>query len=170
MQLKWIGVVCILGGCAGTGFSIASSCRREAAYLRSLIRALRYMKNALQYELCPLAQLCRQAGREVTGTVQEVFLNLARELEWQTCPDVSSCMVQALKKSHSLPPSSTRLLQRLGRVLGRFDLPGQLEELEAIRRSCEVQLQAVSSNMDSRLRSYQTLGICAGAALAILLV
>ena len=57
---------------------------------------------------------------------------------------------------------------QLGESLGRFDLPGQLRGLEAIRRETEQTLQEVHAQRENRLRSYQTLGLCAGASLAIL--
>jgi len=60
--------------------------------------------------------------------------------------------------------------EELGGNLGRFDIPGQLRGLENTRKECCDKLQMLTQNNDSRLRSYQTLGLCAGAALAILLV
>ena len=58
----------------------------------------------------------------------------------------------------------------LGRTLGRFDLDGQLIGLENARRDCRRAVDALSENRDNRLRCYQTLGLCAGAALAILFI
>ena len=47
---------------------------------------------------------------------------------------------------------------------------GQILGLEAVRSHCRSELDALSANQDERLRSYQTLGLCTGAALAILFV
>ena len=58
----------------------------------------------------------------------------------------------------------------LGTSLGRFDLTGQLNGLEQVRSHCRRELEALAGNRDQRVRGYQTLGICAGAALAILFV
>ena len=58
----------------------------------------------------------------------------------------------------------------MGSSLGRFDLEGQLQGLESVRIYCREQLDELSKDRDVRLRSYQTLGLCAGAALAILFV
>ena len=54
--------------------------------------------------------------------------------------------------------------------IGRFDLEGQLQGLESVRVYCRDQLDNLAKDRDVRLRSYQTLGLCAGAALAILFV
>lgn len=168
MELKWIGAVLILVGCGGFGFSVASSTKRETHMLQDLLNALRMMESELQYKLTPLPELCRQAGKCSAGSVQEVFLNLARELDWQLMPDVGSCMAEAIEKSHTLPKSVRKLFSQLGTCLGRFDLSGQLNQLEYVRTACEKELSAFASNQEIRLRNYRTLGLCTGAALAVL--
>ena len=62
------------------------------------------------------------------------------------------------------------VMTELGDHLGRFDLQGQINGLEHCREHCVSKLKLLSDNKEKRLRSYQTLGLCAGAAIAILLV
>lgn len=168
MSYKWIGALLVIAGCGGFGFSVAAGYRRQEHFLRQLIQSLQFMQNELQYHLTPLPELCRQAGKETSGTLRNVFLNLARELDWQTSPDVKSCMSEAIQKSGELPRSFRKHLLQLGHSLGRFDLPGQVQGLQAVMAACEEELNAFRNNREPRLRSYQTLGLCAGAALAIL--
>lgn len=168
MNYKWIGAVLVIVGCGGFGFSLAAGHRRQEQLLHQLIRALQYMEWELQYRLTPLPELCRNAGKEAGGILRDILLNLARELDWQASPDVYSCMTAALKQSRDLPQNTKKLLLHLGRSLGRFDLQGQIQGLEAVRTACEGELAALGKNRDVRLRTYQTLGLCAGAALAIL--
>lgn len=168
MNYKWIGAALIIAGCGGFGFSIAAGCRREERLLRQLIQSLQYMRWELQYRLTPLPELCRETGKGTSGVVRDIFLGLARELDWQASPDVSSCMNAALKRNRELPRNIRRIFLQLGRCLGRFDLQGQLLGLEAVQSACQGELAALNKNRDVRLRSYQTLGLCAGVALAIL--
>lgn len=168
MNSRWIGAILIVAGCGGCGFSIASGHRREVQLLREFLNAVRYMTCELQYKLTPLPELCRQAGREAPGTMRDVFYNFARELDWQISPDAFSCMAEAIEKSHGLTPRIRKLFLQLGRSLGRFDLSGQLKELEHLLKHCELEMQSMTDNQASRLRSYQTLGLCTGAALALL--
>lgn len=168
MNYKWIGAVLVIVGCGGFGFSLAASHKREEGTLRQLIRVIQFMECELQYRLTPLPELCRTAGKEVHGALREVLDALAVELESQIAPDAASCMSAALNKCAELPGRTCGILLRLGQSLGRFDLPGQLRGLEAVRSACHLELAALEKNRDSRLRSYQTLGLCAGAALVIL--
>ena len=168
MSYKWIGAILVIGGCGGFCFSLAASHRREEAALRQLLRILKYMRCELRYRLTPLPELCRQSAGEATGQLRAVMQYLAVELERTAQSDAAACMRAAIARSSDIPRCARRLLVQLGRSLGRFDLEGQLEGLDAVRTSCREQLKELNRNRDARLRSYQTLGLCAGAALAIL--
>lgn len=170
MSIKWIGALLVMAGCGSVGFTMAAAYKREEWSLRSLIAALDYMTCELQFRLTPLPSLCRQAGAECRGIVGNVLNNLARQLESQICPDADSCMYAALSQSENIPKETENALRLLGTSLGRFDLEGQLNGLEQVRRHCRLILEELIQNRSQRIRGYQTLGLCAGAALAILFV
>lgn len=160
----------IVLSCAFFGFAKASGHRREENDLRALLAALDYMQCELQYRLTPLPDLCRQAGGQVKGRIGKILTDLSSELERQISPDVQSCVLAALTCSRETGKAAREAFELLGSSLGRFDVDGQIRGLEAVRSFCRKELEALSYNRDSRLRSYQTLGLCAGAALAILFV
>ena len=166
-MVRILGACCILAGCGSFGFSMAASSRREEAELRRLIGALEFMSCELNYRMTPLSTLCRRAAQDSSGTVRWFLTELACALERQTEPDVQSCVRGLLIK---LPPAKllNQQLRELGTTLGHFDLPGQLRGLESAIRSTEEALRAVRDGATDRRRSYQTLGLCAGAAMAIL--
>lgn len=170
MGYKWIGAILIMASCSGCGFAIAAGKRREEQLLYQLIGILQFLEADLQYRLTPLPELCRLAAGETKGILRTVFLNLYRELKWQKLPDAGSCMYAAIQRSGEIPPKVRRLLVQLGHTLGRFDLPGQLQGIQSVRKRSEETMDTIRKNRDERLRSYQTLGICAGAALAIILI
>ncbi len=169
MSLKWIGAVMVVVGCGGFGFSMAAAHRQEVQLLRQLNRGLEFMQSELMYRLTPLPELCKQTGKETGGILRKVFSELARELDGRTLPEPGDCMASVITRNKgALPGSLRKLLLRLGRSLGRFDLDGQLRGLTAISKACQEELSLLNKNRDIRLRNYQTLGLCAGAALAIL--
>lgn len=170
MVYKCIGAILIVASCSGFGFGIAAGKRKEERLVSQLIGVLRFMEAELQYRLTPLPELCRMAAGEATGTLRTVFLNLYRELTWQKQPDAGSCMYAAIHRSGDIPSRVRRLLVMLGSSLGRYDLSGQLQGLNSVRSRCEETLSRICQNRDERLRSYQTVGICAGVSLAIILL
>lgn len=170
MGYKWIGAALIILGCGGFGFSFAMLHRREEAALRQLMGALDFMECELQYRLTPLPELCHQAASQSTGLIRGILERFALELDSQLSPDVGRCMVTAMAAAEAIPGKTQQCLLQLGNSLGRFDLDGQIKGLEAVRGECRRNLENLALNRDARLRSYQTLGLCAGAALAILFI
>ena len=168
-MLRMMGGLCIVAGSGAFGFAMAAASRREERQLRELLGALEYLSSELSYRLTSLPKLCRGAAEGRGGAVADFCLNLARELEQQTEPDVQSCVKRILGQME-MPATLRRILEELGQTLGRFDLPGQLRGLELSIRETERVLRAIREGAPERRRSWQTLGLCIGAALAILFI
>lgn len=170
MTLKWIGAILILTACSVFVFVVTNNHKKEIQGMKNLICALDYMECELQYRMCALPDLCRKTAYETEGILRKVFIALANELEDQISPDVRQCMRSVLAGIKDIPAQSLHSLQLLGDSLGRFDLEGQLKGLEAVRQDCRGKLSKLMGNTETRIRSYQTLGLCAGAAIIILLI
>ena len=170
MGYKWVGAILIIASCGGCGFSIAAGKRREEKLHNQLLDVLQFMENELQYRLTALPELCRMAAAKTRGDLRHVFSNLYQELQSRKLPDAGSCMYAAIRQTGEIPPGIRRLLIQLGNSLGQFDLPGQLTGIHSVRKRCLDSLENIRKNRDAQLRCYQTLGVCAGAALAVVLI
>ena len=148
---------------------IAMQHRKEVTALHQLVQALDGMLCELEYRLTPLPELCRLGGEYASGGVQGFFFTLADTMDAQLSPDVRQCTAMSLKQVKGLPPLTAGELETLGQTLGRFDLQGQINVLRQCKQSCMNKLKVLEHQQTQRLRSYQTLGFCAGLALAILL-
>jgi stage III sporulation protein AB len=170
MMWKWIGAVLVIVGCGGFGFLIAAGVKREERYLRELLEAMEFMTSELKYRMTSLPELINHAANHTSGTLFQVFSALDRELATQIAPNAESCLRTALKKTEGVPVLTGRVLRMLGRSLGKFDLAGQISGINFVKDACRENLQLLARDKTERLRSYRTLGICAGIALAILLL
>lgn len=170
MPLKWIGAILVVSGCGGWGIMLAAAYRRQEAGLRKLGEVLKMMQWELRYRLTSVPDLCRMAAKDAHGLLRYIFLDLARDLDRNIEPDVNECMRSVLSRYRNLPPKVKRVMRQLGRQLGRFDLEGQLEGMSYVIAECDREQQSLNKDRDIRLRSYQTLAICAGFGLVILFI
>ena len=168
MMLRIIGAVLVVVSCTGFGFLLAMNYKAEERSLRQLLDVLNRMECQLQYSMISLPELAKSAAA-VGGVLGEVFADFAEELDTNCYSSPFDCMNAELQKQR-IPPITNSLLLKLGKSLGSFDLDGQVKAMNAIRMDCEQQIKSLTENKDVRIRNYQTLGICAGAALAILLI
>lgn len=169
-MMKWIGALLIFVGCSGAGIALAAAHRREEAALEELIRILDYIQCELQYRMPPLPSLCHEIANYEQGMLGTVLEELALQLENQLAPDATVCMNATLSKHKRLPEYTFCCLRMLGESLGRFDLTGQIQGVELVRNHAEMKLKELRHNREPRLRGYQTLGVCAGAALIVLFI
>ena len=160
----------ILTGCGGAGFALVASYRYQQQSLQQLLCAVEYMICDLQYRMTPLPELCENTSQAVTGCVSKVLLQLHTELEKQVIPNAAACMHVTLTQHGYLPDRLKKGLDLLGTTLGLFDLQGQLQGLESVKKHTEYEIDQLRRNQDMRLRNYRTIGICAGAALVIFLL
>ena len=170
MNYKLIGAICVIVACGGTGFMMAGHYISQIRQLADMQIAIDYMESEIQYRCTPLPLLCRQASEQVSGKLKLVFQALADELESQISPDVALCMTSVLDKLAITQKILRSVLIGLGNNLGKFDMNGQLRALENSRSICSDKLKQLQKEREGRIRSYQTLGLCAGAAIAILFV
>lgn len=170
MILKWMGAVLVMLSCGGFGFSMAAAYRREEQTLGQLVKVLELMECELEYRMTPLPQLFRKMATQSSSCLKKVFDSLASEMEAQISPNAKCCMEVVLSQVKDLPKSVRSALVTLGNSLGRFDLEGQTKEIAAVKLGCKSELEVLRAQRDVRVRSYQTLGLCAGAALAILFI
>jgi stage III sporulation protein AB len=170
MTVKILGAALILGACGCMGISLAGAHRQKERMLQQLIHAVEWMSCELQYRQTALPQLLLMGAEETTGVIRRVFTELAQELEGQLAPDAACCMAAVLARMPKMPANVREKLLLLGRSMGRFDLSGQLSGLEAVSQLCKRDLGGLLVNRDARIRSYVTLGLCAGIALVILFV
>lgn len=170
MNYKLIGAICVIVACGGTGFMMAGHYISQIRQLADMLIAIDYMESEIQYRATPLPLLCRQTSEQVSGRLKLVFLTLADELEAQIAPDVALCMASVLDKLSITQKMMRSVLTGLGNNLGKFDMSGQLRALQNSHNICSDKLKQLQKEREGRIRSYQTLGLCAGAAIAILFV
>lgn len=169
-MIKYFGAILIILSCGALGFLAVNAHKKEERELQQLYKGLEYMLCELQYRLTPLPELCRSTAEVCSGKVSAILEALGQELMAQIAPDASACMYAAVSKYPNLPSKLQKCFLELGSSLGRFDLPGQVNGLEAVKKCVALELSNLQQNQEVRLRSYQTMGLCAGSALALLLL
>ena len=170
MTVRLLGAVCVILGCGGFGFMIAVNARREISALRQLISVMDFIECELNYRRPPLAQLCRLTAAIANGCVKRLLLCIAEELDQQKADSVDKCITAAIQHIPDLPPLTAQRVIELGKSLGKFDLDGQIKCIRALNTENTRLLNELTVDHITRIRSYKTLGLCAGAAMAILFI
>ena len=168
-MIRLLGAAFLIAGSGGFGFLLAASHRREMKMLQCLIHGVQEMEWELKYRMTELPELCLIGANAAGGVQKEILADLAGRLSRGEVNNISGCMNAILSK-FTLPNHVRKNLRQLGLSLGRFDLEGQIQGLEAVRMQCRKDLKDLKEGSSQRMRNYQTLALCAGLALAVLFI
>lgn len=170
MNIRIIGAALVICGGGMFGILTAANYRRELSVLQSFFESLKTIEAELLYRKTPLPSLCRFVAQTQSGVIRSFYSELAAQLESQICPGVQSCVQASIQKCRDIPGNTRKYLFELGKSLGQFDMHGQISEIQYLQSLVAQTLTMMKNNQTVRIRSYQTLGLCAGAAIAILLI
>lgn len=170
MIIRLIGASMIIAGCAFCGVITANAQKNEISALEELIRILDSLCCELEYNRSPLPVLCKKIGSNGAGQVAAFFQGVADEMDAQIKPNVKACVHAALNSHTDIPKECRKLLLQLGDSLGRFDLDGELLNIQSVRSSAIQKLEFLHLERKEKGRTNQTLWICAGVAAAVLMI
>lgn len=170
MISKAVGAFFVVIGCGSLGFLTAQKERKTVKELAAFQDGLIRIKIELQYRLLPLPCIFRTSGKYSDGIVGQAFLIFADEMDSQRHTDLMSCMVSTLERLPQIGAEVRELFLYLGNNIGNLDLENQLNGITQVEKLCEKERKQKEEMIAQRKRYYETLGLCAGAALAIILV
>ena len=167
---KLAGAGLILAASLWAGFHAALRLRRTHETLRDLATSLELMSGEIAFAATPFVPLCRRAGEGKCETVRRFFNFLAGEAEKTdfVCEGLTrrGCRASGMV----LPEPALSALERLFDGFGRFDRDGQLRQLRMVTGELAALSGELYEQMDGRCRTYEVLGLTAGAAVVVLVL
>ena len=171
-MLKTIGMILILIASGTVGFGMARTVRRQQVQTVVLIDALLRLRHELQYRLTPLPDafallrvLPKREGAAFCSAMS------ARLQAARPCPDGYACRrAMAQTGGLQLTAGTRSALLALFDALGRYDLEGNLQMLELALDRLRAEARTIQSGSRARCKTYISLAVCTGLAIAVILV
>lgn len=143
----------------------------EENNLRQLLKVVELMRCEIQSRLTPTKELFEMASGICRGALRDVFQASAQRIELQTDSNVGQIMEAVLIRfGQLLPISCICRLRELGEILGAYEVQEQTQTLDALSGRLRASVEELRQGRAERCRSYEVMGVCAGCALAIILL
>ena len=170
IRLLGAGLVTLAASMAG--FGCASAVRTQCAQLAALIAAMDYMKSEMSARLTPLPVLFSTLGASRQKDAARFFEAAGRALATPPGCTIPVSFRRGFQSAPGLRPGqdAVQALYTLSMGLGQFELEAQLRAVETCRERLAAALLSLQAQKRARCRSYETIGICAGLALAVILL
>lgn len=170
MTIRMLGAIVLCLGASGIGFSASRTVRRTVKTMQQLKLALEMMRCEISYTLTPIARICRIAASGSEGEVHILFERLAAVFSG-TYPEQDGWAKELIAATlHSVPPEVAETMAELIASFGRFGVSEQLRLIDLTLEKVQAALAQLDTDKKQRCRCYETLGICAGLAIAVLVL
>ena len=170
VSFRIVGALLVVGGFTYIGLLSSYSLKSTILLLEEYICILDNLICEMEFQRTPLPVLCRSVVRNRCSRLHDVFNHLADEMDAQTSPNVSTCVRTVLDRSGELPAAVREMLCRLGESLGRFDVEGEISNLQSLRSEAIDRLNTMRLTQKEKGKTNQTLWVCAGALAAVLMM
>lgn len=171
-MIRLIGAGLVVLASGSVGFGCARAVSVQCAQLEGLLWALDTMQSEISCRLTPLGEVFEKLSMCRQRDVAAFFRAAGQALLKPPGCTLPVSFQRGFSTAPELRPGqeSVQALYDLAMQLGRFELEAQLAAIEAARRRLTDALLRLSGQKRERCRSYGTLGLCAGLALAVILL
>jgi len=168
--IRWFGFAFVLLSGILSGFCMCKDVKRREKILLDLIRAFQIMGAEIEYQLTPLQELCITVSNQSdTPSVKKLFSYVALSMEHFPGKTAGQIMHEALD-INGLDTDLSSVLRDLFLHLGKQDVFSQVRALRCAEERMTYFHKNLLQTKQERVRSYKTLSLCTGLALAIILI
>ncbi|WP_051534264.1 stage III sporulation protein SpoIIIAB [Desulfitibacter alkalitolerans] len=173
MIVKITGCILIIGACSYMGFSLGKQYSARFEQLRKLRSSLKMLETEINYSMNPLPEALFKVGSRISWPVGILYaytadllaknMGLPMEQVWRAG-------LNRLAEESSLKTEELDVLDDFGIGLGGSDREEQLKNLHLVQEHLRIIELKAESDRNKYERMYKTLGVLAGAALALVII
>lgn len=169
--MKLIGVVLILSGSFGIGFSAIQRLAGRVTALRALTAALDVLEHELEFCLPSMPEWLENTASRSSEPASSFLRTCNEKLNIQDGMTLSEAWRTAAEKELSvLKPCDIETMMSVGLVLGRYDAESQRSTISAARIQLAAQLEAALEERSRCGKVYGALSAAVGFFLIIILI
>ena len=166
--MKLIGMLFIVVSAGSVGIGMAVSLKKNVQLMRQMLRILQILRNEIAFCGTPLPQAFALAAASCDGVLSMLFADTAKKMDrnpWMTAAEAMKQVEFSQQNSQLLS-----ICVELAEGLGQYDLNSQLCAVSSAKERTEALLNYAEQERSVKSKLYETLGICAGLSMAILLI
>lgn len=170
-MIRWIGFVLVVSGAAATGMTMAANVKRTVNLLREWVNILREMRSEIEFHLTPLGELCGILADGASAPIKNILYSVEKKLSDVPGRPAGIQMRESLSvNGQGIPVELKKIIIDLFDALGRQDVYAQIRAIDMAQQRTQSALQSLESEKKDRCRTYRVISVCAGIAIAVILI
>ena len=139
------------------------------------VNELKEMKNALNmfltkirftYESIPVTFI--EIGNNINGVIGKIFIIASNKMKEKSAGVAWEESLDEVETN--LQKEDIEIIKRLGRMLGKTDLEGQVSEIKLVQNFLNTQIEIAENERVKNEKLYKTLGGVLGLAIVVILI
>lgn len=139
------------------------------------VNELKEMKNALNmfltkirftYESIPVTFI--EIGNNINGVIGKIFITASNKMKEKSAGIAWEESLDEVETN--LQKEDIEIIKRLGRMLGKTDLEGQVSEIKLVQNFLNTQIEIAENERVKNEKLYKTLGGVLGLAIVVILI
>lgn len=171
MGMLFFGCMILVGVCGGAGLWLAARIRRRPRELREAIVALTLLDTEIVWGSTPLPEAFAVLKERMNGVWRSFFAELEERLKGgENARNAWSQTILHLSDSFCLKTDDWKIIEDVGKGLGRSNRQEQHKQLELIRQQLTMNKEQVTAGAEKQAKMWSYLGFVAGIACVIILL
>ena len=166
--VKIVILILVFGSSFSIGKLIAGKYINRVKELKEMKSALNIFETKIKFTYESVPEIFEQIGNQMEGNIGSVFKESSKKMK-----DVSAgeAWIQSIEKTESnLNKEDKEILKKLGKLLGRTDVDGQISEIELVSNFLDTQIDIAENERSKNEKMYKTLGGIIGLTLVIIFI
>lgn len=158
----------VFGTISAIGLKMANSYKVRAYNLKQIKKGLKILETKIMYTYEELPDLFFDISKKVSGDVSKLFSKASQNMEIEFACEAWEKSVDSINLS--LTTDDKEALKSLGKLLGKTDIQGQLNQIALVNNFLDEQIREATDAKDKNVNMYKKLGVIVGLAVVIVLI
>lgn len=164
--IKIISLIGILFICSYIGIMKSKMYENRVKELNKFQNALVMFKSKIEFTHEPLKNIFKDISNIIYSNEENIFaqmINCEINIYNSWCESID-------KYSNSLLEEDKEIIKMMGKLLGKTDIKGQVNEIELTENLIEKQIKKAEYERDKNVKLYKTMGVVLGLGICIILI
>jgi len=166
--IKYIILLIIFLTSISIGFLLSNKYKQRVIELREIKNFLGILKTKIRFTYEPLPEIFSDILDNFEGNILE-FIKITKT-KMNIMPAGIAWQEAIQEANFNLNEEDRNLLKKMGNLLGKTDIEGQLSEIEVTENFINKQIDKAEEEKGKNEKMYKTLGIVAGIGMVIILI
>ncbi len=157
----------VFGICTMLGILKAKSYDARVEELKKVKNALEMLKSKIEFTYAPIKDIFAEVTKVVYSNEENIFQNTASLMDQK---GVSQSWNLAVEKEIKLNKEDRETLKMFGKLLGKTDKAGQINEINVTSQLIDTQIEKAEQEKTKNYKLFKTLGSVVGIGICIILI